>query len=93
MSELFAVCRHSRGGFHVWPLERVVKMNLEKALRGVPLNDEWHPLAVKETLQEALVEERELKRKLRNRRETLATMGVDYPEAERTLDGDGEEQP
>lgn len=93
MSELWVVCRHTRGGFGVWALEQVLKMNLDKAKRGVSLNEEWHPLAAEDDHGKALDRMRELKRDIRAARLKLAVdqgpgrPAIPYPAQESDLDG------
>lgn len=78
----------------MWALDQVLKMNLDKARRGVPLNEEWHPLAVAESHKEALDKLREVKREIRARRMALEAgagegrPGVAYPAGEKRLDED-----
>lgn len=62
---LFVVCRHVRGGWKVWPLERVLKLNLQRMLHGVPLDEEWRPLAVERTEGAAMERMLEIKRAVR----------------------------
>jgi len=85
MSEVLVVCRHTRGGFHVWPLERLLKMNLERALRGAQTDEQWHPLALAGGMAAALELQRKLKREVREFRERAAGLAP-YGEAEKAAD-------
>lgn len=89
----FVVCRHTRGGFKTWPLERVLKMNMQRLLHGAPMEEEWHPLAIESDEKIAHAREAELKHMVRSRRKELAGLGVGsvpYPTEEEENDNGAE---
>lgn len=86
MNEVHVVCRHTMGGFAVWPLERVCRMNLLRMERGERMDDEWRPVGCADNLPAALEMQRKLKASVKARRLGLVPT-VGYPEEEQKRDG------
>lgn len=85
----WVICRHTKGGWHVWELERVLKMNVQRLMRGAPMDDEWRVLELAESEHAANERMAELKRQVRDRRKAMAVLGqgaVPYPVEEEARD-------
>lgn len=71
MNGIWVVCRHTRGGLHVWNMADVCKMNRQRLMSGVGMDDEWRPVEMALSEEAAREKQVALRRELKEKRKAV----------------------